>query len=784
MAALLATALLLPIAGYPQTLDDAVSDQLEINPSEFNFACERLLNGNPAEVADLVGGLSSICSRNVVTPGTGPANSTGGGAATPTTLPSIVQQRLREARGEEKKTKATPKTSGASADHVAKLGGRLNIFHSGEYKGLNRTAAPSGNGYGLDIRRLTAGAGYKDTDRVVRRPEDNLPKIAKASYPGSRTLLTHQQYDSLAILQAQPVMGASSGTTNRKAATFELAMDPLRITGVEIQEATANSAIVRIQANQSVASYNTFVLDSPPRIVIDIQGALMAESMSRKATGKGPIKRIRSSQYRRTPKPVVRVVLDLNSILPYQVAGIPETFRILIGEAVAKAGQVQAPRPPPEIATGPIRVTGAEIQEATFDSAIIRIRADQPVASYKASLLDNPPRIVIDIAGAFMAESMSRKATGKGPIKQIRSSQYRHKPEPVVRVVLDLAHTLPYLVVGLPDTFRLLIGEAVTKADQVKPPQPPPVTAERPKPAPEELRLATEPMEPFWRGVGAWGSGEYEALDRDATAFEDGYNSDIWRVTVGADYQFTDRILAGLAFDYYQQDGDFDRGGGFDIKSLGLIGFGSFLPTDKTFIQFYGGYARNEYDRTRIATFTQFSGVLFSRSGSPNADYDADQYSAGILGGYDFTIRNVTIGPRVGFEWIHTDFETYSEDGGSGLELTFHDDDQTLLQTSVGVQALISFSTDFGVVVPHASFDWKHEFDNDQRTVEVSFVDDTRAKRFTYETENPDRDWFEINAGVVTALPNGLQLFGNYRTIVGHSFFDSHTGTIGLRYSF
>ncbi len=309
-----------------------------------------------------------------------------------------------------------------------------------------------------------------------------------------------------------------------------------------------------------MVDYNTFMLSDPPRIVIDIAGALMAESMSRKEAGKGSVKQIRASQYRPEPNPVVRVVLDLASTLPYQVVGRPETFRILIGEAVAKVDQVQAP----EIARGPLRVRGVEIQEATATSAIIRIQADQPVASHKTFLLDNPPRLVIDISGALMAESMSRKEAGKGPIKQIRASQYRREPDPVVRVVLDLTSTLPYQVTGIPETFRILVGEAVSKARKVPPPVPPTVTAEQPKFAQEEVTKAPEAEEPWGRNVGVWGLGEYESLNRDVTTFEDGYDSDIWRLTTGVDYQFTEQIVAGLAFDYYNHNGDFDNGGDFN----------------------------------------------------------------------------------------------------------------------------------------------------------------------------------------------------------------------------
>jgi uncharacterized protein YhjY with autotransporter beta-barrel domain len=605
LAGLLGTGVLfVPIAGYTQTLNEAVNAQLAFSGG---IECGQLVDGNPANTAFLTGQLLDICTRGAPAGGSGPSSSTGGGAATPVSLPSIVQQRLREARGEEKKAETKPKAGGASADRIARLGSGLSLFVSGAFETLNG---------------VMAGPDYQFPDRIVPLLEEE------------RRVL---------VASADPAMGA-----------ITLA----------------------------------------------------------------------------------------------------------------------------QIAKGPVRITGIEIQEAKPKSAIIRIQADQPVANYKAFLLDKPPRLVIDIPEALLSERMPTKQAGKGAIKQIRSSQYRGKPDPVVRVVLDLASTLPYQVVGMPDAFRIFIGEAVSKA----PPQPT-VPAEKPK-------FAPGPEAPLWRNVSAWGSGEFESLDKNVTTFEDGYHSNIWRVTAGADYQFTDRIVAGLAFDAYWQDGDFDGGGDFKNSSYGFLAYGSFLPFDRIYLQVAAGYARKTYDRDRIATFTQlnsdgslnFSTVPFGTV--VNADYSANEARVNALVGYEYPIGNVTISPRAGVDFYHLNFGTYSETGSTGLELTFHDDAQTSLQTRLGVQALASFSTGFGLVVPQASFDWMHEFENDQRNVQVSFVDDMRGKQFTYQTEPPDRDWLEINAGVVVVLPNGLQVFGNYRTIVGNSIFDSQAGTIGLRVAF
>lgn len=293
----------------------------------------------------------------------------------------------------------------------------------------------------------------------------------------------------------------------------------------------------------------------------------------------------------------------------------------------------------------------------------------------------------------------------------------------------------------------------------------------------------------FENGLSLFISGEFENLDRNGTAFEDGYDSDFWRITAGADAQVAESLVAGLAVDGSWQDGDFDGGGDFEVQSYGIVGFGIFLPTDTTFVQFYGGFARDSYSRDRNGVFTDVlpDGSLpvnLTASGIQNADYDADKYRAGVLLGYNYAIDRFSISPRAGLDWAHTNFETYSETGDSGLELTFHDDDQTWLQTRVGVQLSVDFRTVFGLIVPQASFDWKHEFENDQRNVQVSFVGDMRANRFSYQTQPPDHNWFEFNAGVVASVDDQIQLFGNYRTIIGHKFFDSHAGTIGLRIAF
>jgi outer membrane lipase/esterase len=273
--------------------------------------------------------------------------------------------------------------------------------------------------------------------------------------------------------------------------------------------------------------------------------------------------------------------------------------------------------------------------------------------------------------------------------------------------------------------------------------------------------------------------------------FQDGYDSIVRRMTIGGDVQFTKKILAGLAFDTYGQDGRFQEGGNFEVDSYRFVAYTSFIPVENLFVQVSANYGITSNERDRLASFqepgsgSQDTDVAGDGvTGLPSANFDANQYGAFVMAGYDFSFGPVTLTPRAGYEWQRMDYESHRESGNSGLELKYDSYDITSSLSTVGLRGSFAISTRFGVLVPQASFDWKHEFDMDQQNLDVSFVDDLRSKKFSYENEDPDRDYYEINAGIVFLMPNGFQAFGNYRTLAKHDRYDSDAFTLGLRYDF
>ncbi len=283
----------------------------------------------------------------------------------------------------------------------------------------------------------------------------------------------------------------------------------------------------------------------------------------------------------------------------------------------------------------------------------------------------------------------------------------------------------------------------------------------------------------FGGGWGGFFSAESGSQDRDKTTFEDGYGSDVTRLTAGVDFRVNNQMIAGLAVDRYSHKGDFEGGGEFKSDGKGVVLFASFSPVDSVFIQTYAGYSSKSNKRRRFSRFTEDSVVI--SSGFVNSDYDGNEYSLGIMAGHDMVDGATTVSPRASLDWLNSQFDGYNESGNTGLELTFESDARMSLQSSVGVQVSHAISTTSAIIVPQFSIDWKHEFDEDQRNASVSFVEDTRSSQFNYETEKPDRNFFELSVGAAFILTHGAQLFVNYRTLLSHSFYNNAAATFGLR---
>ncbi len=130
---------------------------------------------------------------------------------------------------------------------------------------------------------------------------------------------------------------------------------------------------------------------------------------------------------------------------------------------MARAADPYDDRPPllasvtaPDGAAAATRLLGVEVSDTSWGGKEIRLAADG-VLPYQVFTLSGPDRIVFDLPGVTDRASRKRLEVGDALVR-VRLGQYRVEPEPMARVVLDLATPLGWHAEQRPDGLAILVG--------------------------------------------------------------------------------------------------------------------------------------------------------------------------------------------------------------------------------------------------------------------------------------------------------------------------------------
>lgn len=271
---------------------------------------------------------------------------------------------------------------------------------------------------------------------------------------------------------------------------------------------------------------------------------------------------------------------------------------------------------------------------------------------------------------------------------------------------------------------------------------------------------------------------DYQHKDKTATNFELGFESDRVGPTIGADYMLGTSGVIGGAFGYRHTFGDYDSSyGDFDTDTYTLTLYGSYYPTDQSFIDLALGVGRKDFDNEHIDEGGSASTV--------EGDTHGIEFSADITGGYDFSFGPFTVGPRLGLHYNRTELNAFAETSSNPAAITnaYFDQEEDSLTGTVGVQASYAISTSFGVVVPQVNAEYVREFldDRENQTAILGCCGDAPV---TFKLDQPDRNHFNVGAGVVVVLPDGINPFLNYEAEIANYLEETHTVTVGIRLGF
>jgi uncharacterized protein with beta-barrel porin domain len=297
----------------------------------------------------------------------------------------------------------------------------------------------------------------------------------------------------------------------------------------------------------------------------------------------------------------------------------------------------------------------------------------------------------------------------------------------------------------------------------------------------------------FLNGHGSFGS-------RDDSDREPGFDFHDGGFTLGADYRFADSFVAGVAFTFVAGNATFNANlGDTDSRSYGLTAYATYSD-GRFYLDGAFGFAWNTYDTSRNIFYTAGPGAtgtacLVAPVGgvctvplvvdrTAKGDTDGYQFSFNIGMGYDFPIGALTITPTLRIETIYLNIDGYREKGAFGLDLQVKKQEILSVQSALGGRVAYAISTGVGVFVPQISAEWRHEFEDDSRNIKARYVNDVSNTFFSVPTDDPDRDYVALGAGLSVLLGRGIGAFFNYETALALKRVTHHQFTAGFRMEF
>jgi autotransporter-associated beta strand protein len=279
--------------------------------------------------------------------------------------------------------------------------------------------------------------------------------------------------------------------------------------------------------------------------------------------------------------------------------------------------------------------------------------------------------------------------------------------------------------------------------------------------------------------LGAFIQGRLDFGSMDQNAASRGYNYQSRNVTFGADYRFTDKLVAGLLFTYINTDSTYDQNsGGLNGNSYTGAAYGSlYLPAD-FFVDWAASYGGQDYTFSRQYSYPGFVGQARSQPGG-------QQFGFALNAGRDFAWEGWQFSPYTRFEYSNLHIDAYHEKGGNGFDLAVGGQTAQSFVSDLGLQVSHAFSLPWAVLTPGLRVEWEHQYLNDNRLIQMTLMDAAPgAGNFLVQTGNPDRDYVNLGGSVVATLPNGGSGFLRYESRLGQSDIAQHTVEFGLRMAF
>ena len=320
-----------------------------------------------------------------------------------------------------------------------------------------------------------------------------------------------------------------------------------------------------------------------------------------------------------------------------------------------------------------------------------------------------------------------------------------------------------------------------------------------------ESASAQEPGTQFSR-VGGFLNVSYGYGQRDPTSVEDAFDFNAFEATGGLDYRFDNGLVLGATAGATLNEVDFDSvksivDGGVDGNGGSVALFAMYSPSD-WYVSAFGSAQFVHFKMTRFIKYPSFNPDVPNTNTATLSETDSRTYSLEVATGYNFNWPSVSIEPYIKADVLRVNIDGFREQdiASEGFEFSVADQEINSAELAVGVRATYVWTPSFGVFMPYLRVEALHEFQDKSRKISavyrsVNGMANADQLDFKVPTDDSDPDYFTASVGLSAivrggrpddegVIHGGIQVFVEYRTILGLEDISNHVFSGGARYEF
>jgi uncharacterized protein with beta-barrel porin domain len=273
----------------------------------------------------------------------------------------------------------------------------------------------------------------------------------------------------------------------------------------------------------------------------------------------------------------------------------------------------------------------------------------------------------------------------------------------------------------------------------------------------------------FWTG-GAVNFGKTQPGTSD-----NGIDFTTSGLSVGADKQVASKLTVGVGLGYGHDMSDVGQHGSRStVDSYNVAIYGSYQPTDSTYVDAVLGYQWLNFDARRYVT---------DNGAMVHGSRDGKQYFGSFSVGYQHQTDDMMVTPYGRLDIARASLDSYTESGDPIFALAYQDQTVKTATATLGMLAQWTAKRDYGTWAPQLRAEFGHDMQGSSQAV-MRYADLLSGPLYQATLTGLSRNHTMLGAGISLATLNGWLLRAEYQNYLDNSTRDNQSILLGVEKKF